>query len=42
MNYIPKKDKMHKKKNITKSPKSERNFLYKPFINKLKLNINYI
>ena len=42
MNYISKKDKIYKKKNITELPKTQRNFLFKPFINKLKLNINLI
>ena len=42
MNYIQKGDIINKKKNITNTPKSQRNFLYKPFINKLKLNINLI
>ena len=42
MNYISKKDKIYKKKNITELPITQRNFLFKPFINKLKLNINLI
>ena len=43
LNYIKKKDKIYKKNNNKKTtPNSQRNFLYKPFINELKLNINLI